>query len=302
MIVPDAAPTANRTANTLDQRRANARQTGSPGARVWALTTSRLIAAIALLATGTIHLEQYIVADYRVIPTIGPLFLLNFIAGTVLGIYLLVPVGATAGQVRRTADLAVAWSRLAVASGSLIALLLSERTPLFGFMEHGYRVEILIAIGAEAVAILALSARSLRCWGHVQRGSAGRCHRSDPAPRATCPRDGTGLADMSHLSILTVPGLDVRSDWRGVHDRLLNEFPAVTDVLATTMPETLLIVHDDEPDSAWIDIAAATVLVSRRQRARTSSRRTRQLHDVVATGYHPRHAALESLPRTPGPA
>jgi hypothetical protein len=107
---------------------------------------------------------------------------------------------------------------------------------------------------------------------------------------------------MSHLSILTVPGLDVRSDWRGVHDRLLNEFPAVTDVLATTMPETLLIVHDDEPDSAWIDIAAATVLVSRRQRARTSSRRTRQLHDVVATGYHPRHAALESLPRTPGPA
>ena len=92
------------------------------------------------------------------IPTIGPLFLLNFIAGTVLGIYLLVPVGATAGQVRRTADLAVAWSGLAVASGSLIALLISERTPLFGFMEHGYRVEILIAIGAEAVAILALSA------------------------------------------------------------------------------------------------------------------------------------------------
>ncbi len=51
---------------------------------------------------------------------------------------------------------------------------------------------------------------------------------------------------MSHLSILTVPGLDVRSDWRGVHNRLLNEFPAVTNVLATTMPETLLIVHDDE--------------------------------------------------------
>ena len=30
MIVPDAAPTANRIANTFDQRRASARQTGSP--------------------------------------------------------------------------------------------------------------------------------------------------------------------------------------------------------------------------------------------------------------------------------
>ena len=30
MIVPDAAPTANRIANTFDQRRASARHTGSP--------------------------------------------------------------------------------------------------------------------------------------------------------------------------------------------------------------------------------------------------------------------------------
>jgi hypothetical protein len=30
MIVPEAAPTANRTANTFDQRSASARQTGSP--------------------------------------------------------------------------------------------------------------------------------------------------------------------------------------------------------------------------------------------------------------------------------
>ena len=30
ITVPEAAPTANRTANTLDQRRASARHTGSP--------------------------------------------------------------------------------------------------------------------------------------------------------------------------------------------------------------------------------------------------------------------------------
>jgi hypothetical protein len=164
----------------------------SPRARVWALTTSRLIAAIALLATGTIHLEQYIVADYRVIPTIGPLFLLNFIAGTVLGIYLLVPVGATAGQVRRTADLAVAWSGVAVASGSLIALLISERTPLFGFMEHGYRVEILIAIGAEAVAILALSAVHCAVGGTCSAAPlAGATPRTPPPGDLSPRRNGT---------------------------------------------------------------------------------------------------------------
>ncbi len=45
-----------------------------------------------------------------------------------------------------------------MAAGSLVALFISERTPLFGFMERGYRPEIVIAIVAEAVALLALLA------------------------------------------------------------------------------------------------------------------------------------------------
>jgi hypothetical protein len=45
--------------------------------------------------------------------------------------------------------------------------------------------------------------------------------------------------------LITVPGLEVRSDWRPVHDRLLDEFPAVTDVLATTIKETILVVSQD---------------------------------------------------------
>ena len=130
----------------------------TPRTRARALATLCLGAAIALLATGGIHLEQYLAADFRVLPTIGSLFLLNFIAATVLGLYLLVPVRATAGRARRAADFGVAWSGFAVAAGSLIALLISERTPLFGFMEHGYRLEIVIAIGAETAAILALAA------------------------------------------------------------------------------------------------------------------------------------------------
>jgi hypothetical protein len=38
----------------------------------------------------------------------------------------------------------------------LAALLISEHTPLLGFMEHGYRLEIVIAIASEAVAIVSL--------------------------------------------------------------------------------------------------------------------------------------------------
>jgi hypothetical protein len=40
MIVPDAAPTANRTAKTFDHRRASARQTGSPVRRCIPSATS----------------------------------------------------------------------------------------------------------------------------------------------------------------------------------------------------------------------------------------------------------------------
>ena len=73
---------------------------------------------------------------------------------------------------------------------------------------------------------------------------------------------------MSRVCLLTVPGLDVRSDWRRVHDRMVDEFPAVSDVLATTMPETLLVVHDGAPDDAWIDLVAGTLQPSLALRGR----------------------------------
>ena len=141
-------------------------------ARRYSVVIARLVSALALLAVGAIHIEQYTVADYRVIPTIGTLFLLNFIAGTVLGLYLLVPARADAGRLRRAADALVALSGLGVAVTGLIALFVSEQTPLFGFMEHGYRLEILVAIISEAVATVALSAfllLSRRPAGHGPR-------------------------------------------------------------------------------------------------------------------------------------
>ena len=59
---------------------------------------------------------------------------------------------------------------------------------------------------------------------------------------------------MARLFMLTVPGLKVASDWRAVHDRLLDDFPRITDVLATTITATLLIVHEGDADvDAWLE-------------------------------------------------
>jgi hypothetical protein len=63
------------------------------------------------------------------------------------------------------------------------------------------------------------------------------------------------------LYSITIPGLEVRFDWQVIHDRLLDEFPEVTDVLATTMKGTILIVYEGAADGdAWIETASETIL------------------------------------------
>jgi hypothetical protein len=129
----------------------------SPHLRTFLVVLVRLLAALSLLAVGGVHIQQYIVQDYRVIPTIGPLFLLNFIGGTVLGLYFLIPAGRHAGRRRLLLDAIAALAGWFLAAGALVGLLVSEHTPLFGFMEHGYRFAIVFAIVSEALAIIALT-------------------------------------------------------------------------------------------------------------------------------------------------
>jgi len=67
---------------------------------------------------------------------------------------------------------------------------------------------------------------------------------------------------MPKLCQITVPGLEVRTDWRLVHDR--DEFPDVTDVLATTMPATILITYKRSVDpDASLAVISETVEASR---------------------------------------
>jgi hypothetical protein len=77
---------------------------------------------------------------------------------------------------------------------------------------------------------------------------------------------------MPRLYMLTMPGLQVKSDWVAVHDRLLDEFPEVTDVLPTTITATLLIVYEGEAKvDAWLEGISEAVLGRRISAAKSSA-------------------------------
>lgn len=121
------------------------------------LATVRRLGAIALLGVGAVHLQQYL-GGYRSIPTIGPLFLLNAISSGLVGIGLLAPIERILHH--RGAELTsglLAGAALAIAAGSLLALFVSENGTLFGFSETGYRAVVVLAIIAEALAVVLLA-------------------------------------------------------------------------------------------------------------------------------------------------
>jgi hypothetical protein len=106
----------------------------------------RYLGAVSILVVGAVHAQQYYDAYFRVVPTIGTLFLLSFVGAGVVGAVLLAPVRRLA---RPVADLILAVAALGaigIALGTLVGLLVSEYTPLFGFMESGYRLAVILAL------------------------------------------------------------------------------------------------------------------------------------------------------------
>jgi hypothetical protein len=137
--------------------------TTSPRARI----AARVLAAVLLLFVGADHYYEYSVDHYSVVPTIGTLFLLNFISATAIGVLLLAPLERVFHRFGRLALHVAAVSGLGIAATSLAALLVSEQTKLFGFMESNYRPAIIVAIASEAAAavfcaLLALSPGAAR--------------------------------------------------------------------------------------------------------------------------------------------
>jgi hypothetical protein len=141
--------------NSETQRLATTRWLGSRRSIISHLALS--LGALGVLATGIDHIEQYSVDNYSTVPTIGTLFLLNFIGAVVLTIGLIAPLDRVAGRHRDAVRAAVAVGGIGLGVLSLAGLFVSEASGLFGFVEHGYRMAIVVAIVAEAAAVVFLS-------------------------------------------------------------------------------------------------------------------------------------------------
>jgi hypothetical protein len=103
----------------------------------WGWLVPRALGAIAVVISGAVHLEQYF-GPYRAIPTIGMLFIVDFVAAIMIGLALLAPIEHLAGRWAGAAVAIVTAAGVALTGGSLVLLMISERTPLFGFQEPGY--------------------------------------------------------------------------------------------------------------------------------------------------------------------
>jgi hypothetical protein len=143
---------------------------------------SLYLGALAVLATGVAHIKQYSVDHYSTVPTIGTLFLLNFIASIVIAVGLIAPLRNVTGRYTDVVRAVIAVGGIGLAVLSLAALFVSETTGLFGFVEHGYRKAIDIAIVVEVAATVFLVA-FLVANGTVFRRSA----RAHDEPREETP-------------------------------------------------------------------------------------------------------------------
>ena len=114
------------------------------------------LGAVAVLATGVVHIQQYYEADYSTVPTIGTLFFMNFASAVIVAVGLVAPLGRLAGRYADAVRSVFAVAGIGIAVLSLAALFISESSELFGFAEHGYRTAITLAIAAEAAAAVFL--------------------------------------------------------------------------------------------------------------------------------------------------
>lgn len=117
---------------------------------------ARYLGAVSILVVGAIHAQQYYDDYFRVVPTIGTLFLLSFIGAGVVGGVLFAPVRLLG---ERLGDLILSFAALGaigIALGTLVSLLISEYMPLFGFMESGYRLAIVLTLLFDGLTTLFL--------------------------------------------------------------------------------------------------------------------------------------------------
>jgi hypothetical protein len=178
----------------------------------------RLAAGAFVLCVGLDHFYEYRIEHYAVLPTIGKLFLLNFLGATACGLLLLAPLSRISRDLARVTWRLAAIGGLAIGITSLIGLLVSEQTPLFGYMELGYRPAVVVGLGSEAAAatlcglLLYLDVRHARRHAPAHRPVAGRADlvRGQGCPRCSNP-EPTGEPASTGRPTREQPGREVRS-------------------------------------------------------------------------------------------
>jgi hypothetical protein len=117
---------------------------------------ARYLGAVSIVVVGVIHAQQYYDAYFSVVPTIGTLFLLSFVGSGVVGVTLIAPVRRLGRNIGNLILVPAALGGIGIAVGSLASLLISEYRPVFGFMESGYRLAIVMTIVFDTLATVFL--------------------------------------------------------------------------------------------------------------------------------------------------
>jgi hypothetical protein len=157
---------ASRTAllETEHQRRRESPSTtagpGWYGILGWGSLATRLLGAVAVLVVGLIHFQAYR-GPYSSVPTIGVLFLVNFLAATAIGLALALPLEHVAGRRAGLALVLVSAAGIGLAAVSLAMLFVSEHGTLFAFHEPGYDSAAISRSRTAEVAVVVLLTASL---------------------------------------------------------------------------------------------------------------------------------------------
>jgi hypothetical protein len=87
---------------------------------------------------------------------------------------------------------------------------------------------------------------------------------------------------MQKLYQITIPGLSMKDDFPAASRRLLADFPRVVELLAMTMPSTVLVAYlgEDEVD-AWLDAVSGSVATRRMGLRRSHVREPKKTSSAV---------------------
>lgn len=137
--------------------------------RAYAVALRVVTAGLVGVVAG-IHLDLWAGHGYKHIPTIGALFLLNAVAGSVVAI-------ACLATPRRLVPVTAAASAL-FAAGTLAALIISVNIGLFGFTETTTAPLFDQAIAAEAATVIAAAMLAVQ----PRRAPRGSGHSGGSGP------------------------------------------------------------------------------------------------------------------------